>query len=163
MTAVLTTTMTLRIILGVRGSLAHGGTYSGVSSGSGTHHTRSAVGNPSQAGIGSRVNTNGGVVNIGGVATPNGPRGGVSHNLNHGVGAHTYTIDEMRSKAERDWAADGASDADDKQSTFAADRDDGRLGYQEKGAPLADDDRDSKPRSEGVKVTIDREVDFARK
>jgi hypothetical protein len=160
MTAVLTTTMTLRIILGVRGSLAHGGTYSGVSSGGATQNTRSAAGNPSQAGIGSRVNTNGGIVNIGGGNVVSGNRSG-AQTVSNSAGAQTYTIDEMRAKAERDWAVDGGSDADDKQSTYAVDRDDGRLGYHEKSTPLGEGNGDS--RGDGIKVTIDRSVDLTQK
>lgn len=143
MTAVLTTTMTLRIILGVRGTLAHGGTYSGLSSGSGSQPSRSI----SHPGPGSRGAAAGGVVNIGNVPTR-------ASGIVGAVGAPTYTIDEMRAKVERDWVLDGASDGDDKQSALTAERADTKHSYPEKG--------DYGRNNATAKVAVDREVDFVK-
>ncbi|KAF8516425.1 hypothetical protein BU17DRAFT_92755 [Hysterangium stoloniferum] len=89
MAAVLTITMTMRIILSVRGSLASGGSFAGSSaapSASGT--TRS------QPSAGGRVGTNNGT--------------GPVFSINPASqGRQTYTLEEMRAKAERDWVEDG--------------------------------------------------------
>lgn len=79
MAAVLTTSMSLRIVLSVRGSLADGGTFalsnnSGHSSSSRSTHY---------------------------VAT----RSGAPQNINPG---HTYTLDEMRTKPDGEWGATDA-------------------------------------------------------
>lgn len=82
MAAVLTTSMTLRIILSVRGPLAKGGSFalSGSTANSSTRNTHV-------------------------ISTRSGPT-----NLSSQVG-HTYTLDDMRSKPEGEWTdTDGASD-----------------------------------------------------
>jgi len=76
MAAVLTTSMSLRIILSVRGSLVHGGSFAlSGSSHSGSSRTTHVI----------STRTGGVPTNI------------TSH------GPHTYTLDEMRSKPEGDW------------------------------------------------------------
>ena len=56
MAAVLTTSMTLRIILGVRGTLAHGGSFAGASSASsGSRSTRVTSGSRSQGIVGPNI------------------------------------------------------------------------------------------------------------
>jgi len=95
MAAVLTTTMTLRIVLNVRGSLEYGGSYSGSSTG-GAHSTGASHSHA----ISTRVTQPG---------APNAPN--VLNINSHGaIGrGQTITIDEMP-KIERDWAdADGKS------------------------------------------------------
>jgi hypothetical protein len=127
MTAVLTTTMTLRIILSVRGSLSQGGAYAGVStagsaSRNGTTHVLSARSNPA-------VHTPGNVLHI-------------NSHPGRQPGGNTFNLDEMRSKP--DWADDGKSSyVDTKEAPL-----DGRS-LDSHGMP-------------GVKVTIDREVDYTR-
>ncbi|EJD37232.1 hypothetical protein AURDEDRAFT_116916 [Auricularia subglabra TFB-10046 SS5] len=96
MAAVLTTTMTLRIILSVRGSLAQGGAYAGTSSaGSGSRGTTHVI---------STRGAHGGVVNI--AAPP-------SQQLSTPGNPGAYTLEEMRAKAEREW--DGSSSHDGKE------------------------------------------------
>lgn len=89
MAAVLTVTMTMRIILSVRGSLASGGSFAGSSaapSASGTSR--------SQPSAGGRVGTNTGT--------------GPVFSINPvSQGRQTYTLEEIRAKAERDWVEDG--------------------------------------------------------
>lgn len=82
MAAVLTTSMSLRIVLSVRGSLEHGGSFAL----SGSSHT------------GSSRTTHVISTRSGGIV----PTNITSH------GPHTYTLDEMRSKPEGDWV-DGKS------------------------------------------------------
>lgn len=90
MTAVVTTTMTLRIILSVRGGLCYGGTFSGT--GVTSISTRS----------GSRgINS--------GRAPPNAPS--ILQINSHAHTAHTYTIDGISQKAEHGWdSSEGKSD-----------------------------------------------------
>ncbi|KDQ62395.1 hypothetical protein JAAARDRAFT_30299 [Jaapia argillacea MUCL 33604] len=84
MAAVLTTSMTLRIILGVRGTLAQGGSFSGASSSAATGSTSH------------------GTTHVLSRTTP-----AVNHTFQIGsrVGAQTYTIDDMRAGADKggDW------------------------------------------------------------
>lgn len=146
MAAVLTTTMTLRIILAVRGSLAQGGSYAGSSFSSSaransTHVLSSAGRTPQPAhptSLGPTASSFGvesrGVVNI------NSPTLGERKGS---LGAAQkepalYALDEVRDK--RDWndGSDGRSSVmEGKEGEFAP------QGYG------------------GVKVTIDREVDYA--
>ncbi|KAG6866278.1 hypothetical protein C0991_006374 [Blastosporella zonata] len=90
--AVLTTSMTLRIILSVRGSLVQGGTFA--LSGSQTASSRTTHV------ISTRT-------------------GGVPTNVSTHNAGHTYTLDDMRSKTEADWVNnDKASDTEAKPVIF---------------------------------------------
>jgi len=110
MAAVLTTSMSLRIILSVRGSLVQGGSFAlSGSSHSGSSRTTHVI-STRTGGVPTHVST---------------------HN-----GQHTYTLDDIRTKPEGDWV-DGKSSVNDIDSTDP-----------ERAPPM------------GVKVTIDREVDF---
>lgn len=112
--AVLTASMTLRIILSVRGSLAQGGSF--------------ALSNSSQSG--STRNTHVITTRTGGVPT------------NVSTRAHTYTLDEMRTKPEADWPGnDKASESEAKPAIL-----DGNDAEQHQ--PV------------GVKITINREVGY---
>jgi hypothetical protein len=164
MAAVLTVTMTLRIILSVRGSLQMGGAYSGT--------TSSGVSRSHPSNSGALPGTNSGphiistrathpVVNIqterhhtvssGHQNTKSG--GGV------GTGRQTYTLEEMRARAagERDWQDDAVSNASGVDikageiSEYATEDKQHVLGSDE-------DVRDH----HGVKVKVDREVDYQR-
>ena len=115
MAAVLTSSMTLRIILSVRGSLELGGSFAlsasvGNSSRS-THIVSGRSGNP----------TNGSI-------QPN-----------------TFTLDDLRTKPESEWAVD----PDNKSSINIADR---------KTNLVPDHFREPNNRSMGVKVTIDKDT-----
>ncbi|KZO96528.1 hypothetical protein CALVIDRAFT_598443 [Calocera viscosa TUFC12733] len=128
MCAVLTTTMTLRVILSVRGSLAEGGSYAGQSTGS-SNGNRSG---PSGVSFSRNKETN--VVNI-------------STNTGTGRNNQTYTLEEMRSKAERDWHDDGKGSIADSRSVLESKTaDDSLVAPYNTGYP-------------GVTVTIDREVE----
>ncbi|KAG9046420.1 hypothetical protein FS837_004473 [Tulasnella sp. UAMH 9824] len=158
MTAVLTTTMTLRVILGIRGQLNNGGTYSGMSSSSQPSHS-----NPVSSGARKGPTASEGPV-------PAGARHSLSQNIRSNPGGgQTYTIEEMRAKTQREWAA-AEHEEEDGKSGYALGEDDvvdhdslndRRRG--EKAAPLGEDDRDAasvkgkNPGGIGVKVTIDRE------
>jgi hypothetical protein len=112
MAAVLTTSMSLRIVLSVRGSLAHGGSFalsgtSGTSSSSRTTHVIST-------------------------------RSGAPTNISSHT-PHTYTLDEMRSKTDGEWAV---GDPDAKSSVT-----------ESKGQILESDKA-----NQGVKVVVDRQV-----
>jgi hypothetical protein len=112
MAAVLTTSMSLRIVLSVRGSLAHGGSFalsgtSGTSSSSRTTHVIST-------------------------------RSGAPTNISSHT-PHTYTLDEMRSKTDGEWAV---GDVDAKSSVT-----------ESKGGVLESDKA-----NQGVKVVVDRQV-----
>jgi len=115
MAAVLTTTMTLRIILSVRGSLASGGAYAGVSTtGSGSRGTTHVI---STRG----AHTGPAVVNI----------GAQSQNMSRGaVTGQAYTLEEMRAKAERDWidSSDGRSSLAEAKEGLGAE--DGGVGVK---------------------------------
>ncbi|KAG8907849.1 hypothetical protein FRB99_002022 [Tulasnella sp. 403] len=157
MTVVLTTTMTLRVILGVRGSLAHGGTYTGMSTTSQSHSQPSNTSRPNP--VHPQISTNG----------PPHARPSVSNQIRSvGANAQTFTIEEIRAKAERDWVVDGTSDHDDvdAKSGYVVDGDTDHqsapgLKYAEKGSLQDDDSSSHQPKAPrdnlGVKVTIDRE------
>lgn len=103
MAAVLTTSMSLRIILSVRGSLAHGGSFAlSASTQTGSSRTTHVISTRSNA-IPTNVST-------------------------HNAG-HTFTLDDMRSKTEADWVAnDKASDAEGKPTVFDSQDSDNQRG-----------------------------------
>jgi len=113
MTAVLTTSMTLRIILSVRGTLASGGTFAGSTtahSGSSrtTHVISTSRSHPTN--ISSRI-------------------------------PGTYTLEDMRSKAEGEWDNDGKSSVHDTKASDIV-----NIGAD--------------PKAGGVKITVNREVEY---
>ncbi len=107
MAAVLTTSMTLRIILSVRGSLAHGGTFS-----TGSAHTAS-----------SRTTHVLSTRSGGGAPT-------ISR------APHTYTLDDIRSKREGEWSQNSVKDdkgvlpIDGSQPEIASPEGDGNIGVK---------------------------------
>lgn len=118
MAAILTTSMSLRIILCVRGSLDYGGTF-GLSMGStGTSSRTTHV--------------------ISGSRSAHHPTNISTHN------PHTYTLDDLRSKQEGDWAT---TDVDGKSSM----PDDDPI----KGGFISSTDDNN-----GVKITIDQEINY---
>ena len=131
MAAVITTTMTLRIILSVRGSLLQGGSFAGVwPSSTGTHSAsrgiasaRAPQNTPSVLQITSNVHS-----------------------------APTYTIDGIRQNAERGW--DGAEGKSDILAVAEND-------HKPLDSPDYDADFSKVPSLQGggVKITVDREVD----
>ena len=132
MTAVVTTTMTLRIILSVRGPLYYGGSFSGTGStttGSGSHS-------------GSRV--------IGTGRVP--PHAASVLQINsHTHTAHTYTIDAIGQKVEHGWeGGNGKADVlpipDDDRKASSIHDPDFDAGYTRV------------PGLQGVKITVDREI-----
>jgi hypothetical protein len=129
MAAVITTTMTLRIILSVRGTLSHGGSFPGaLPSSSGTQSAsrgiasiRAPQNTPSVLQIASNVHS-----------------------------APTYTIDGIRQKTERGWdSAEGKSDI-----LAVAEND-----HKPSDSPEYDADFSKAPGLQGVKITVDREID----
>ncbi|KAI9509219.1 hypothetical protein F5148DRAFT_1347992 [Russula earlei] len=132
MTAVITTTMTLRIILSVRGSLSYGGSFTGVwSSSTGTHSAS------------------------GGTGSARGPTNAPSvlQITSHTHSAPTYTIDGIHQKADPGW--DSTEGKNDILSTPEHD-------HKPFVPPLKDSEYDAvyaKPASlRGVKITVDREI-----
>lgn len=94
MAAVLTTSMSLRIILSVRGSLVHGGSFAlSASTNTGSSRTTHVI-----------------TTRTGGIPT----------NVSTHNAPHTYTLDDMRSKTEGDWVGDGKSvnEAEAKTTTL---------------------------------------------
>jgi hypothetical protein len=130
MTAVVTTTMTLRIILSVRGPLYYGGTFSGT----GTTSTSTRSGS---RGIAS------------GRAPPNAPS--ILQINSHTHTAHTYTIDGIGQKAEHGW------DNSEGKSDVLPNPDDDRKGSSIH-VPEFDDGYAKVPGLQGVKITVDREI-----
>ncbi|KAI0317502.1 hypothetical protein OF83DRAFT_1163904 [Amylostereum chailletii] len=133
MTAVLTTTMTLRIILSVRGSLESGGTFAG-------HFTSTQHSNTASGGVpsGRGGNTNS-VLQIN--SQPLGP---------------TYTLDGIQKKVQGEWIATSTGDhkvplADTKETASY----DGPLDGRE--SPRSAATREA-PGLQGVRITVDREV-----
>lgn len=125
MAAVLTTSMTLRIILSVRGTLNSGGSF--------------AL-NASSAHTGSTSRT---------THVLSTSRSGVPTDLSHNP-HHTYTLDQMRSKPEGEWGPDVDAKSVNELS---------------KGGILPPGSDDvavisPNPANLGVKITIDREVDY---
>ncbi|KAJ8454300.1 hypothetical protein ONZ45_g19360 [Pleurotus djamor] len=131
MAAVLTTSMTLRIILNIRGSLDYGGSFSPTASSVGTSSTASTA--------------RGGAV-----------RSNIHNPTNHtlslhqlsvaGHPAHTYTLDEMRngSKPEPEW-----NDPDAKVDVKGLNVGD-----------ITPTPQESEQTAEGVKITIAKEVGY---
>jgi len=113
MVAVLTVSMALRIILSVRGSLEYGGNFS------------------LSAGTASSSRT----THVAGARSANPSNLSAPH-------PHTYTLDDLRPKAEGEW---GASDAD--KSSMPDDDTVVKTGYVD-GMP------------NGVKITIDKEIGY---
>jgi hypothetical protein len=129
MAAVITTTMTLRIILSVRGSLFHGGSFAGVwPSSSGTHSASRGIAS-------ARAPQN----------TPS-----VLQITSNTYSAPTYTIDGIRQKAERGW--DGTEGHSDILAVAEND-------HKPMDSPEYDADYSKAPGLQGVKVTVNREVD----
>ncbi len=127
MAAVITTTMTLRIILSVRGSLFYGGSFAGVwPSSTGTHTASRGIASP-------RIPTN----------TPS-----VLQITSNAHSAPTYTIDGIRPKAERGW------DGTEAKSDILAEND-----HKPLDGPTYDADYSKAPGLQGVKITVDREID----
>ncbi|KAG6918322.1 hypothetical protein DXG01_015180 [Tephrocybe rancida] len=86
--AVLTTSMTLRIVLSVRGSLVQGGSFALSGSQTGSSRTTHVISTRT---------------------------GGVPTNVSTHNAGHTYTLDDIRSKTEADWVSnDKASDTEAK-------------------------------------------------
>lgn len=135
MAAVLTTTMTLRIILSVRGSLASGGSFAGSSSGgsSGSRGATTHVISTRHTG----ANSTPGVLQIG-------------SQLSNAPG-QTYTIGEMTQDKGRtaDWDTDGKSSVNEGKEALVPSDDNVNIV-----------DTNSTPANPyGVKITIDRQVD----
>lgn len=153
MAAVLTTTMTSRIVLSVRGSLASGGSFAGSSGAAasagnsrGTTHVISTRHTGGAAGAGGAP----GVLNI------NSTLGGVTS----GVG-QTYTIGDMGAaavgvgvggdtKSRHDWDADGKSSVNEGKEAA--------LVPSDEHVNVVDPSRDARD-GYGVKITIDRQID----
>jgi len=136
MAAVLTITMTMRIILSVRGSLVSGGTFAGSSSAHSTSGT-------------TRSHTHSAGRSAGVTGTGAGPVFSINP---ASQGRQTYTLEEMRAKAERDWDNDG----DGKSS----------LNGGQSGIGIGVDSKPEGPYAHtpddhgvGVKVTIERQFE----
>ncbi|KAF8606700.1 hypothetical protein BDV93DRAFT_468268 [Ceratobasidium sp. AG-I] len=160
MAAVLTVTMTLRIILSVRGSLQSGGTYSGTTSSgvSRSHPSNSGPLPGSNSGphiISTRATHP--VVNIQTERHHTVSGGGVQTKSSNGVGAgrQTYTLEEMRAR-ERDWQDDNVSNASgvDIKGEITE-----YVGEDKPRGLSSDEDVSGR---QGVKVMVDREVDYRR-
>lgn len=118
MAAVLTTSMTLRIVLSVRGKLDYGGSFA-PSSASGSHASRSAHAISARSGVQTNVSLH-------------------PQNIN---------LNEVRTKPEADWAAKPEPEWSDNKSSV--NESEVKPVVLETGNP-------------GVKITIDREVDYGR-
>lgn len=131
MTAVITTTMTMRIILSVRGTLVNGGSYAG------TSNSHSSGSNSNSRNVGSRhTHPTAGVLQI------NSQRG--TH--------HTYTIQAVP-KPEPEWEQGG----DQKSSIHGGEeaKEKEGSGLVAEGVVVG---AESSPPEQGVKITVDREV-----
>jgi len=130
MTAVITTTMTLRIILSVRGSLSHGGSFAG----------SSTSGTPSA----SR-----------GIGTARGPTTAPSvlQIASHTHAAPTYTIDDLGQKTEHGW--DGM---EGKNDILAVPEHDHKAFGSPMNGSEYDAGYAKAPGLHGVKITVDREI-----
>lgn len=141
MAAVLTTTMTLRIVLSVRGSLASGGSFAGSSapaSAGGSRGTTHVISTRHTAGAP-------GVLNI-------------NSTLNSGIAGQgqTYTIGEM---GATDKAGHGADWEDGKSSVNEGKEAGHGLVPSDDNVNIVDERGEQGPGGFGVKVTIDRQVD----
>lgn len=136
MAAVLTTSMSLRIILSIRSSLEYGGSFALSASSGGATSSRGNTTNPNIHGLSALSHgTSGG-------ALPAGVRSGNAHQIStHNNNAHTYTLDDIRGKPEAAW--DGDNDDMDKSSV---------------GAEIKRGAVGSYDNATGVHITIDREV-----
>ncbi|RDB17915.1 hypothetical protein Hypma_000921 [Hypsizygus marmoreus] len=117
MAAVLTTSMTLRIILSVRGSLVSGGSFAL----SASSHSNASGSSRTTHVLSTRT-------------------GGIPATTT--AQQHTYTLDDMRTKPEGDWAGDNKSSVNNDEAK----------------APTILDVQPE--RTVGVKITIDREVGY---
>jgi hypothetical protein len=132
MAAVITTTMTLRIILSVRGPLYYGGSFSGMVStttGTGTHSGSRGIGP--------------------GRVPPN--ASSILQLNSHSHAAHTITIDGIGQKVEHGW------DGSEGKGDVLPIPDDDRKGLSIHG-PDFDAGYTKAPGLEGVKITVDREI-----
>jgi hypothetical protein len=131
MAAVISTTMTLRIILSVRGSLLDGGTFDTVSpSSTGTHRASHGV-------VSARAPKN----------TPS-----VLQITSNAHSATTYTINRIGHRAER--GLDGTEGKSDILAVDVTEND-----HKPLDSPEYDADYSKAPGLQGVKITVDREVD----
>ena len=130
MAAVITTTMTLRIILSVRGPLDYGGSFAGVWSSSTATHSASR-------GIG--------------VASARAPANAQSilQIASHTHTAPTYTLDAMGQKSEHGW------DGSEGKADILPEND-----HKAYGSPDSEYDSGfaKAPGLHGVKITVDREI-----
>ncbi|CAE6351667.1 unnamed protein product [Rhizoctonia solani] len=165
MAAVLTVTMTLRIILSVRGSLQSGGGYSGTTSSgvSRSHPSNSGALPGSNSGphiISTRATHP--VVNIQ-TERHHTVSGGHQHTKSGGVGTglQTYTLDGMQARSDRDWQDDNASNV---SGADAKGGDIGEYGVTEdKSRALVSEEDIAAARAQpAVRVMVDREVDERR-
>lgn len=148
MAAVLTTTMTMRIILSIRGGLANGGSFSGsqVTSQSISHsasHSRGVGGVISNRGVGPQHSTPGQVISL--------TRSQPHNTYNLGVGkedANNWNGDHVNKHDSSDYDGDG----DGKSASS--------IPYKNEGVGYAVGDRGQT--FGGVKVTIDRQIDDGR-
>jgi len=137
MAAVLTTTMTMRIVLSIRGGLANGGVFHGASSGT---HTSSHSASHSR-GIGNRS----------GMAVNSGTGTGPVISINTRGQPQTFTIGGDKDDANR-WPA---VDAGTKNESSDYDGD-GRSAHSIPFRPAKEDGYN------GVQVTVDKRVDNDR-
>jgi len=130
MAAVITTTMTLRIILSVRGPLHYGGSFAGVWSSSTATHSASR-------GIG--------------IASARAPANATSilQITSHTHTAPTYTLDRMGQKSEHAW------DGSEGKNDILSEND-----HKAFGSPDSEFDSGltKAPGLHGVKITVDREI-----
>ncbi|KAG8791353.1 hypothetical protein FRC12_009453 [Ceratobasidium sp. 428] len=158
--------MSLRIVLSVRGSLQAGGAYSGTTSSgvSRSHPSNSGAIPGSNSGphiISTRATHP--VVNIqterhhtvsgGGTPTKTNSAGGV------GTGRQTYTLDEMR--GQRDWQDDAVSNASGPDYVKGGEISDYGVPEDKQNA-LGSEEDVTHSTTGGVKVKVDREVDYRR-
>ena len=146
MAAVLTTTMTLRIILGVRGTLSYGGSFAGASSNGASGASRSAHNNPQQPATHTHAISTRHTTGQPGAMHITSTLGGVG--VTSGVG-QTYTISEMPLDAKRGGMRGDEWDADGKSS----------VNEGKEAGLVPSDEHVNVVDPHGVKITIDRQVD----
>jgi hypothetical protein len=143
MAAVLTTTMTLRIILSVRGSLVHGGAFAGSSS-SGAQH-----GPGSSGGGAANVARSHGTTHVLSRSAAGGP--GILNITSPGANnGHVEYIDQAKVPGTPEWD-DGRAD-----SVHASEENKAGVIYPVDSAP-------EQRTNGGVTITIDREVDYGKR
>jgi hypothetical protein len=144
MTAVLTASMSLRIVLSVRGTLVRGGAFalSATTSNSGM--------GGSSGGTGSRATTH--VISAG-----VGRRSGVGAQMSIGANGQTYTLDDLRTTGTAKVTGEWGVVNDAKSSVHDDDASEGKVDALGNGYPNS-----QLPPSapNGIKVTIDREIDY---